>query len=275
MRRSTPTLWFVVPAHGRVELSAICLRQLRRTCDVLVEHGIAASAVVIAEDENLRTASRLGFGFIRHSNRFLSRKFNAGIQLACDESLNPRPADYVVPCGSDDWVDPALFLNGLPDPQTILAFRHAAFVDETGTQIVSRAIDYEGGVGIRVYPRSMMGRRRKVGIDAGRGEVVYAPPYRPADEDRERACDTSILVNIKRTFAGGRGPFIRYGDLHGWQIVDWKSADQQLNAYGDIVARFPRGAAADDPFETLRTVFPTEALDEMRAHYRSRVPVPA
>ena len=27
------SLWFVVPAHGRLELAAICLRQLRRTCD--------------------------------------------------------------------------------------------------------------------------------------------------------------------------------------------------------------------------------------------------
>lgn len=261
-----PSLWFVVPAHGRKDLSAICLRQLRSTCDALVDEGIDASAVVVADDGNLDTARELGFATVRRSNQFLSAKFNDGIQLACDPSLNPRPADYVVPCGSDDWVDHRIFLQGLPSGHTVLAFRHAAFVDETGSQIVSREITYEGGVGIRVYPRSMLARRRRLGRDRRTGQLVYAPRYRPADEDRERACDTSILVNVKKTF-NGAGPLIRYADLHPFQIVDWKSAAQQLNQFDAIVGRFPRGERPSDPFETLRTIFPSEPLDEMRAHY--------
>jgi hypothetical protein len=36
------SLWFVVPAQGRFFLTAICLRQLRRTCDALTENGISA-----------------------------------------------------------------------------------------------------------------------------------------------------------------------------------------------------------------------------------------
>ena len=78
-------------------LTAICLRQLRRTCDSLAENGVQATAVVIADDENLDTARELGFGTVDRDNRFISRRFNDGIQLACDPEFNPRPADYVVP----------------------------------------------------------------------------------------------------------------------------------------------------------------------------------
>lgn len=247
-----PTLWFVVPAHGRAQLAQICLRNLRWTCDQLADKNIDASAVVIADDENLTTARELGFATVRRDNRFLSRKFNDGIQLACDPRFNPRPVDYVVPCGSDDWVDPAIFGFLPADDDTLVAFRLAAFVSEDGRSIVSREIDYTAGVGIRIYPRKMMGR---VG-------------YRPADEDRPRGCDTSILVNVRRSYTGGATPAIWYGDVHEFQIVDWKSRGQQLNPYSEIVNRFHRGTGETDPFEALTGVFPTESLEQMRHHYR-------
>lgn len=268
------SLWFVVPAHGRPDLARICLRQLRRTCDTLTDNGVEATAVVIADDENLATGRALGFATVRRPNEFLSRKFNDGIQLACDQALNPRPVDYVVPCGSDDWVDHRIFLQDLPGPFEMLAFRRAAFVDETGSRIVSREIDYAGGVGIRVYPWQMVARRRKLGRDRETGRWVYAPPFRPADEDLRRACDTSILVNVRRTYRNG-APFIRYGDVHDFQIVDWKSPAEQLNGWDQIVGRFSRGTAPSDPFETLRTVFPADALEEMRAIYGARTLAPA
>ena len=68
-----PSLWFVMPAHGRLELAAICLRQLRRTIDSLDDNGIRASAVVVACDENLDTARELGFGWVERDNQFVSR----------------------------------------------------------------------------------------------------------------------------------------------------------------------------------------------------------
>ena len=64
---------------------------------------------MIADDENLDTAAELGFATVRRDNRFLARKYNDGIQLALDPSVNPRPADYAVPFGSDDWVDHRIF----------------------------------------------------------------------------------------------------------------------------------------------------------------------
>lgn len=237
---------FVVPAHGRVALTGICLRQLRRTVDELDDAGVAASAIVVAEDENLDTAVELGFGYVRRNNRFLSRRFNDGIQLAADPEYNDRPADYVVPIGSDDWIDAAVLVE-LPRPNTVVGFQRISFVREDGVELTERFLDYTGGSGIRIYPR----------------RVLAAAGYRPADEDRVRGCDTSILVNLRRvaTFK------VEHREIDARQIVDWKSPDDvQRNPYAAVAARH-RGSTPADPFDTLRGVFPDEALDEMAAHY--------
>lgn len=249
------SLWFVMPAHGRAELTAICLRQLRRTCDALYEHGVDATAVVVGDDENLETADLLGFGTVKRDNRFLARKFNDGLQLACDPRFNPSPADYAVPVGSDDWVDHRVFRR-LPAKDTVLAFRHVAFVSEDGRRLTETRLGYEGGVGIRVYPR----------------QLLEVSGYRPADEDRKRACDTSILVNTRRNWQARRRRDIRvvYGDLHPLQIVDWKSSGEQINSYDDVVS-VHRGRTREDPFTLLADIYPSEAVEEMAAHYQ---PVP-
>jgi hypothetical protein len=241
-----PSLWFIVPAHGRVELARICLRQLRRTCDLLEAEGVNATAVVIADDENLDTARDLGFGTVRRNNRFVSRKFNDGIQAALDPAWNGRPADYVVPCGSDDWVDHRLFFD-LPPANMMVGFQRASFVREDGQEIHSRTVAVIGGVGIRIYPRQLM-------VPVG---------YRPADEDRLRACDTSILVNLKRHWDDHMR--VEHRHLHDHQIVDWKTDGQQLNPY-ESLARW-RGERSADPFVELAGVYPDAALEEMRAHY--------
>lgn len=239
------SLWFVVPAHGRLELSAICLRQLRRTCDALTDHGIEATAVVVADDENLDTAWELGFATYERDNQFTSRKFNDGIQLAMDKRYNPHPADWVVPCGSDDWVDWQLFTD-LPRPDTMVAFQNMSFVSEDGRELTSRFIGNRGGCGIRIYTRHVMERLG----------------FRPADEDRRRGCDTSMLINLNKAW-----PLrIEHRASDPLQIVDWKTAGGNLNPYDHVVARH-RGQPAVYPFEVLADRFPVEALDEMSAHY--------
>jgi hypothetical protein len=244
-----PSLWFVVPAHGRERLTGICLRQLRRTCDSLAENGIEASAVVVADDANLAVAAHLGFATVRRDNQFLSRRFNDGIQLALDPKWNPHRVDYVVPCGSDDWVDHRILLD-LPDHNTVRGFQHISFVREDGREITSSVVSYEGGCGIRVYPRRLMTRLG----------------YRPADEDRKRACDTSILMNVRHA-----NPFVRieHADTDPRQIVDWKTPGLQLNSY-EGVSGFGR-SHGDDPFTELAGWFPKQSLREMATHYnRSR-----
>jgi hypothetical protein len=252
------TLWFVMPVHGRLDLTAICLRQLRRTCDALHADGIEATAVVIGDSTNLaelRTRvgeTLLGFGTVTRDNRYLSRRFNDGIQLACDPKINPRPADYVVPIGSDDWVDHRILLR-LPPRDTVLGFQHMSFVREDGLELTVRHLNYEGGAGIRVYPR----------------DVVAKAGYRPADEDRKRACDTSILTNLKKAHPSLR---VAHGRIDPRQLVDWKSPGEQLNTYTDLAKH--RGQRLEDPFVALDGYFPAESLDAMRDHY-ARVPVAA
>jgi len=248
-----PSLLFVMPAHGRAKLAAICMRQLKRTCAELADHGIRASAIVVADDTNLTTARRLGFGWVKRDNRFVSRRFNDGIQLACDPKVNKRPADFVVPIGSDDWVDWRLFLD-LPREWTMVGFQRIAFVREDGAELTVRRLDNEGGCGIRIYPAHVM---RRCG-------------YRPADEDRKRACDTSILLNLKAARAIRR---IEHRDIDPLQIVDWKTEGGNLNSYGQVSARH-RAELERDPFEILAGRYPQQALDEMQAHY-GRVAVAA
>lgn len=248
-----PSLWFVVPAHGRLALSAICLRQLRRTCDALELEGVDASAVVIADDENLKIAGELGFGTIRRDNAFLSRRYNDGIQLATDRAYNSRPVDFVVPCGSDDFVDAALFVD-LPPPDVVVGFQYASFVREDGRELTARYLNYEGGCGIRIYPR----------------ELVATLGYRPADEDRRRGCDTSILANLKRATP----LVVEHRELDPRQIVDWKSPDAQTTPYETIAARH-RGSEPVDPYEALAEIYPADALEAMSDHYGVRGLVPA
>jgi len=248
-----PRLFFVVPVHERLSLAAICLRQLRRTCDALIADGVDATAVLIADTDNmLRLGNHigghmLGFATVIRDNRFLSRRFNDGIQLALDPAYNPAPADYVVPFGSDDWADHRLFLD-LPGPHTAVGFQQMSFVREDGQEISTTTLNYRGGAGIRIYPRQLM---EPVG-------------YRPADEDRARACDTSILTNLSVYY--GDELHVEHRHLHDRQIVDWKTDGVQLNRYESIVrARPSRGGV--DPFEALAGIYPDESLAEMRAHY--------
>lgn len=239
-----PSLWFIIPCHGRLDLARVCLRQLRRTCDTLTENGVDASAIVIADDENLDTALELGFGTVERENVPLGRKWNDGYELAGHEMV-----DYAVPFGSDDWIDSNLILAGLPPNGVIRCFRKAAFVREDGKRLARLNITYEAGIGIRIIPVSAL---RRLGC-------------RPAEEDRARAIDTSVLVRLTAAIPMR----LEYHDLHPLQIVDWKS-DTQLNSYRDCL-RFLDGKESRRPFDDLAGTYPADALAEMRAVYRAPV----
>jgi len=244
------SLAFVVPVHGRLQLAQICLRQLRRTCDALIEEGVTATAVVVSDEESLRELEpvALGFATVERDNDFTSRRFNDGIQLAADPQHNPHPVDYVVPIGSDDWVDHRLFLEPLPAQNEIQGFKHISFVNEDGTQLATTHLGYEGGCGIRIIPCELLGPLR----------------FRPADEDRRRGCDTSILVNLRKRH--GDRLKIKHYDSSPYWIIDWKTAGANLNRFDNVTAL--HGANIEgDPFELLAGFYPAAALDEMAAYY--------
>jgi len=243
-------VWFLVPVHGRFELTRVCLRQLARTCLSADEYAIEATAVVVGDDANLDVASELGFATVRQTNEFLGRKFNDGFQAACDPEFNPRPADFVIPCGSDDWIDPVI-LQRLPRENEVGIFRQIAVVDETRTRLARLRVGYKGGCGIRIIPHKLLAQASP-----------WQVPYRPAADDRTRAVDTSGIEGIKTAW---RGQFPQTVDLdvHPLQIVDWKSNGEQLNSYAALTG-FRRGPEVEDPFEVLADVYPVAALDEMR-----------
>jgi hypothetical protein len=238
----TRTLCFVVPAYRRFALTRVCLRQLARTCEALAEHDIEATAVVIADDENLDVAELLGFATVRRENRPLGRKFNDGIELAC----RYLGAEYVTCIGTDNWVVPELVAQ-LPEPWTIMAHRLVTLVHESGRKMVPLRVSYPGGDGVRTYPR----------------DLLEPLGFRPADEDRSRAIDTSIRDRLRlREYA--------YFDLHPLQIVGFQSADEQLNGYRELRAAFGCGEELRDPFERLAEHYPQEAVEEVREVFAQR-----
>ncbi len=203
--------------------------------------------MVVADDQNLETAETLGFATVSRDNVFLGRRFNDGIQLALDPDINPRPADYVVPFGSDDWVDHRILLD-LPEPDTVHCFRQVSFVNEDASELTPTVLSNEGGCGIRVYPAALM---RRVN-------------YRPADEYRPRACDTSILLNLKQA---KRFLHVVHKPIAEHQIVDWKTSGQQLNSYQSVRNRW-KGRPVGNPFELLAGLYPKQSLRLMETHYQ-------
>ncbi len=234
-------VWFAVPVHGREKLTKVCLTQLKRTCDTLTAQGIEATAVVCGTGRSLTVASQLGFATVKRDNEQLGRKFNDCYDLACNPQYNPEPADYVIPCGSDDWIDPRIVQ---PDPHKIVCFKEIAVVNETRDQLARLHCRYAGGAGIRIIPR----------------EMIEKAEYRPAIEDARRGIDTGTLYGLLGTH--GREKIV-YRDVHSVQIVDWKTQGQQLNSYAML--RTHRHGEPTDPFEALADFYPAEALEEMRA----------
>lgn len=239
------SLWFVVPAHGRLQMAAACLRQLARTCEQLAEYDLRASAVVIAEDENLDIAADLGFATVNRANRPLGRKLNDGYELAALADV-----DYVVPFGTDDVIDPQLLVGDLPT-ERIRAHRLSAVVDESGAHLRHVKVTYEGGDGVRVIPLQLLKRLR----------------YRPLDEDRNRAMDTSTTTRLGRALNVPQAALFEYRDLHPLQIVEFKSSSEQMNAYQPVSDSFGYGDESSTPFADLEAVYPREFLEEVVGVY--------
>jgi hypothetical protein len=242
---------FVVPAHGRTDLAAVCLTQLRRTCDALTD----ATAVVVADDENLDTAAALGFHVVEHPNTPLGAKWNAGYIAAADLG-----ADYVIPIGSDDFVDHRLIEAQLEADGELRCSRLSAVVREDGKRLAVLRITYDGGDGVRVIPTGLL---EPLG-------------FRPCDDHRDRAMDTSMMLRL--TAHLGRRPHMTYTDLHGAQIVDFKSSGAQLNTYAACSAAFGVDEASD-PWVLLQDTYPVEAVAAVRDIYEAAggdpLPTPA
>jgi hypothetical protein len=239
------SLVFVVPAHGRLALSDICLCQLDRVCEQL-----NASAIVVAEDGNLDIADNLDFELLERPNADgLGRRFNDGFEHAASMG-----ADYVVPLGSDDFVHAGLF-EELPDERSVYCFPSCALLSEDGRRLAKLRIPYMGGIGMRIMPTALL---------------AYVN-YRPAADDIPRGVDTSIVHGLrraseKRIRAGLDDVILEYRESDPLQFVDFKTAGQNLNTFeacADYIVSESR-----DPFTDLAEFYPDHAVRSLEDHYR-------
>lgn len=251
-------LWFVVPAHGRHEIAQLCFRELSGVCKTLREHNIEATAVVIADEPVLLDrAIDLGFFAVYRTNDALGRKFNDGYELATSPAFEKQRAgfaraDYVVPIGSDDWIDPRWIFEKPLDPTVMRCARWWAAVREDGHMLAYMNTVYRGGVGIRIIPSGFLERFG----------------WRPAIEDRSRGIDGTMLARLRHQLRHELQ--IDYFDLHPAQIVDWKTLGPQLTSF-DRCRIHQIGEDETEPFRALAASYSAEALEAMQEIYASTV----
>lgn len=121
------SLWLVTPAWRRYALSDVCFEQHKRALLALQAAGIDAQQVVVADDENVDIARGKGFHVVEQNNDWLGRRFNDGIEYAARNG-----ADWIVPIGSDSWIDPAYFLPLPHWKHTRTGTAYAMFTSEGG-----------------------------------------------------------------------------------------------------------------------------------------------
>ena len=238
-----PSLWLIIPAFERYDVTSIAFPQLRWALDSLFQrHGIDGQAVVVADDDNLDIANSYGFATLERLNGPLGRKWNDGYEFAASCG-----ADYLVPCGTDDWIDPD-YLAQLPEANQIRASRESSVVNEDGTRLATIRIGYEGGDGIRIIP---------VGL-------LEACGYRPAQDHKRRAIDTSVWMTLNQT---ERYSFVYADDP--LSIVEFKSSTNQLNTYDSCAGGFP-SVVHDDPWAVLGGRYPGVFVRAAQAMYAER-----
>lgn len=238
----------VTPAHGRHELTDICLAQKRVMADELAREKITVTCVIIAHDDNLDIARHHGFDTIEHPNGRLGERFNLGIRHALELG-----ADFILPSGSDDWVHPD-YLVGLNPDGPIRTARSVWIVNETGHKITHLRLTYEGGAGCRVYPSRLFTATR---------DREWADPWRP------RGIDTSILTNLTAR-NGGQSLRFSYTDDPDL-IAAFKTGGAQLNPYDAARQQFGIREYTQ-PFERLGQVYPTGIVRRLHAYYGHAAP---
>lgn len=232
---------FVVPAHGRLPLTRICLARLADICAEL-----DSTAVVVACDDNLDIAREHGLHTIVRDNRLLGRRFNDGFEFASAR------ADYVMPLGSDDLITAALVRQmvaaheaaGAP-AELLACTKMMAAVAPTGQEIATLRVPYEGGAGPRLFPSALLHRVND----------------RPVEETRTRGIDTSALRRLK---AIARVRFVEV-DSDPLELVDVKTEGANLNTF-EMLLPYATGRHTN-PWELLEMVHPAATVDAVRRLY--------
>lgn len=244
---------FVIPAHGRPSVSRLAFAGIRWALDELQADGIDAGALVIADDENLALADGCGFETFEAPNVPLGAKWNSGHERACLDG-----ADFVVVCGSDDWVHPDLiraYLAIADDASEIRApimcTRRSLVISPDGREGAAITVGYHGGDGIRMIPRRTL---EPVG-------------FRPTIDERDRAIDGGMTV---RFAAVGVNVAWLYADMPATVIVEFKS-DSNITTYDRFAGCQHDPEIIREPLELLADIYPEDLVEQAHAFY-SAVP---
>jgi hypothetical protein len=232
-QRAVASLWFVTPAWRRFALSAVCFEQRRQVIAELATQGVEAHCVVVADDENLDLARAAGFETVEQNNDWLGRRFNDGFQYAGEHG-----ADWIVPVGSDSWVEAAYFLP-LPTAGHTRTSRYLATV--THDRLAHLEIKPNHGGGPYVLPRALFERSG----------------FRPGKDLIGRNIDRSIVDGLSEP------PRWELHDLHRLQHVSFRG-DPHLTRYEKLWYYW--GVQEDrDPWDQLVEHYPVDLVARAQA----------
>ncbi len=223
-------IYFVTPAWQRYDLTAVCLEQRKRVIERLEGLGIEAHCVVIANDENLDIARSLGFDTVEQNNKWLGRKFNDGIQYA-----GKHGAQWIVPIGSDSWIEPSYF-TPLPDPALTVTSALYAVVESKRMAYLKVG---NRGAGPYMFHRSLLG-----------------PRFRPARDDISRHVDSSTVAGIRKPIDW------HHRDLHPMQYVGFR-CEPLLTPYERLKKAWGV-AESRKPWELLAQHYPADLVERAR-----------
>jgi hypothetical protein len=221
-------IYFVTPAYRRYELSEVCFEQRKRVIDHLNSQGIEAHCVVIADDENIDIALSAGFEIVEQNNEWLGRRFNDGIEYAARNG-----ATWIVPIGSDSWIDPAYLL---PLPAQSRTSGNYAVV--TGDRMGVLEVGERNPAGPHMIHRSTL-----------------PESLRPARDELNRYVDSSTL-------AGLQGVEWESRKVHPLQYIGFRG-QPHLTPY-DRLWRAWGVRESTDPWTELAAVYPTDLVDRAR-----------
>lgn len=230
------SVWFITPAWLRYELTAVCLEQRQRVIAELAARGIEGRCVVVADDENLDTARALGFDTVERDNEWLGRRFNDGMQYA-----GRHGAEWIVPIGSDSWIDPAYFL---PLPLAGETRTSSAYCAVEPNRLAEVRVRNGTGAGPYTFHRSLL----------------EPSGFRPAQDQIKRHVDSSTVAGI----TASAGPVAwRFRELHPFQYVGFRQPPL-LTPYDKLWRRWGVQEHAD-PWGVLETIYPADLVGRVRS----------
>lgn len=231
------SVWFVTPAWRRFALSAVCFDQRLDVMRQLTAAGVEAHTVVIADDANVELAQERGFEVVERDNRWLGRRFNDGIEYARDHG-----ATWIVPIGSDSFIDPAYLL---PLPDQSVARTSPLYCHARWNALSELSVGVPMGAGPFMFHR----------------DLLASTGGRPAVDKLARGCDTSTVRGIEH--ANGEPVHWEQRNLHPFQYIGFRGWPA-ITSYRRVLERWGQREHRD-PAAILSAHYPPDLVERALA----------